>query len=226
MSATKLADEAEREQTEPVDEATELDTQPDTEPDNGDDDENGDNGDQEQPAPAEPPSERQLEEAFRKLDAEAARHGKRVAEIMGDDFGELDNCPCCQIAGYVFPFMPGTEQDEERRAAVLAYLGQGEPDYPEAPDTDACDECDATGRVKTRSRNPEHLTKLCRKCGGTGFVAKLEQPAAVPQLAAVSAGAGFGQTAAASDAGPDLWGRPAGHHDYGVVPALVNAPNV
>lgn len=194
----------------------------------GDDEPDGDAGDldeQEGQAdtdqPPAPPTQKELEAAQRALDKENRRHSSAVAKIMGADFAELLECPCCQIPGFVFPFQAGTVHDEERRAAVEAYLGASGPNYVEATDRARCEACDGLGEVLSGSRNPLHRVVPCSPCGGLGWV----QVSA--QVAPLSAGHSDGYMKTAQPVQqtngdvPDLWGRPPGHPHYGMAPAAV-----
>jgi hypothetical protein len=122
--------------------------------------------------PAQPMSEREAEKGAKRLEAEAERHGKRVREIMGDDFDALLPCPACFTPGYVLP--PGTvEYEPEQQAALLALAGveQG-PALKQDPNAVACEACDGLGFLATGSRREGYTESACSKCGGQGWHAK------------------------------------------------------
>lgn len=166
-------------------------------------------------------SEVDVDRAIAKLEREATRHANRVSEIMGADAQELESCPLCApaIPGFRFP----VPVDDEQRAAVLVTLGvDPDPEYVAADDARACDYCKALGKVSTGSNVPEHRTKLCGHCGGTGWQMVSATPTPPPthengkpplELAVVAGPAG---------PEPDAWGRPVGHKHYGLHPAYID----
>jgi hypothetical protein len=173
-----------------------------------------------EPEPPSGPSEAELEKAFKSLERESDRHAKRVAEIMGADFANLQTCPCCQVPGFVFPFQEFSDTDQERRLAILSYLGQGEAPYKDAADKRACEACDGYGEVLSGSRNPTHRVVACSVCQGLGWIQTAATIAAVPAIydpATVASGVANGGAAPGT---PDAWGRPPGSRFYGVAPGF------
>jgi hypothetical protein len=158
------------------------------------------------------------------LDREAKLHEKRLSGIYGDEaFAHFTMCPLCED-GFLTPRAPG-QLPEEQLAAIDALAGKyAPPEYIEDADYEKCAHCAGHGHTLTGAVNPEHLTKLCDKCGGNGFVNKAapqgsgvvyqwpapETPPAAPEP--VNYGA---------PGTPDNWGRPPGHPHYGIEPQYV-----
>jgi len=192
-------------------------------------DEQGDDGEQdgeqvapEAAAPA-PRSQKEIDDLTKKLEAEAARHEKRVAEIMGDDFALLVPSPVDWTPGFIFN-VPEMHPTPEAVATLHALLGQSAPvELREADDAEGCDKCNALGEVLTGSRKPGQETKPCTACTGTGWRTKAQQLQAVPTPTiytgtGTTLGNGPNQFPVA-----DRWGRPYGHPHYNIEPANVGA---
>jgi hypothetical protein len=168
-------------------------------------------------------SQKEIEDLQGKLEREAERHAKRVAEIMGEDFAFLVPNPIDWTPGFLFN-VPQMLPFPEQVAELDAILGRGAAaDYAEAEDAQACDKCNALGRTLTGSKVDGQVTKPCAKCNGTGWVVKL---AAVPPPQAVSYAA---NAASSVPVTPDTyqvkdsWGRPAGHPHFGIDPVAITA---
>lgn len=171
-------------------------------------------------APA-PRSQKEIEQSAKKLEAEAERHAKRVAEIMGDDFSLLVPSPVDWTPGYIFN-VPEMHPSPDQVAELHALLGGSSPiDLKAATDAEACPDCNAIGDVLTGSRKPGQETKPCPACGGTGWKPKI---ALAPQTATVY---DYSQNTAAAGIPPnqiqvaDRFGRPFGHPHYNLDPAQV-----
>lgn len=184
-----------------------------------------------EPAPGDtPPDEQppesftpeQAEATFKSLEREADRHAREVEKRAGPMFADLVPCPACITPGFMLnPAIAPV--DDERKAAVLAVLGEtGLPNYREAGHVRPCDDCAAWGVVLTGSHVPGQETVPCPTCTGKGHVPNLDAPAqpAAPPLGVppvsppVLTGANGGQVT-------DPWGRPLGHPHYGRAPAEV-----
>jgi hypothetical protein len=168
-----------------------------------------------------PRSQKEIEALNRKLDAEAERHAKRVAEIMGDDFALLVPSPIDWTPGFIFGvdgMLPAPSQLEELDAILGRAAG---PDLKAAKDAQACEACNAIGDVLTGSRKEGQVTKPCTSCGGTGWTPKLAE--AQPPLVVTNIEAYTNGAVAQPNQFPvaDRWGRPAGHPHYGLEPAFV-----
>lgn len=162
-------------------------------------------------------SEKQMEKAFKRLEAEQTRHKNRIAEIIGDDADELLPCPLCA------PLMPGfrwpLEPEEPVKEAVLAVLGMGgEPDYERATDARICDGCKGLGNVLTGSLVPAHRTKLCPRCGGCGWVNVGGPTQFSERVPGETAPSPVPSVSAEPLPDEDMWHRPRGHPDYGRMP--------
>ena len=97
----------------------------------------------------------------------------KVRKIVGDD-APIAGCDHCQGMGYLLG-------DQEP---------QPEPVHP--PNLVTCEYCNGYGEVLTGSRHPDHITAMCIKCAGNGFITLPEQPAHVtpqppPQVPAQAA---------------------------------------
>lgn len=172
------------------------------------------------PPPA-PPSQAEIEARQEKLEREADRHAKRVAEIMGDDFGELIPNPCDWTPGYlVNPALAPIPPDV--LAAFDEIVGRGDrAALLEATDAQACDACNALGQVLTGSKVPGQETKPCGSCQGSGWRHKMSAAPPAPTY-------DFSQNAGAAQPPPpnvvqvaDAYGRPVGHPHYGMNPAAI-----
>jgi hypothetical protein len=168
-------------------------------------------------------SQKEIEELTGKLEREAERHAKRVAEIMGDDFQLLVPNPTDWTPGFIFN-VPQMLPLPEQVAALDAILGRDEEgELLDAEDAQACDKCNARGRTRTGSKVDGQRTKPCAKCNGTGWVVRL---AAVAPLEHVY---GAANTTASAPVTPDTyqvkdsWGRPAGHPHFGIDPVAITA---
>jgi hypothetical protein len=174
-------------------------------------------------AASAPRSQKEIDELTKKLEAEAQRHAKRVAELMGDDFALLVPSPVDWTPGFLFN-VPEMLPSPDAVAALDAILGRaGGVEFLPAEDAEACSKCNALGQVLTGSRAPGQETKLCVTCNGAGWVTK-QIPYTPPVL--VQNGAVQPNSATVQPNQPiaaDRWGRPYGHRDYGLDPSLVNA---
>jgi hypothetical protein len=168
-----------------------------------------------EPAPS---SQKAVADAGKKLEAEAARHEKRVREIMGDDFEITRPCPACFTPGFVFD-PEVAPMPEETREAVLAFLGDdGGPNLKPHPDLEMCSFCDGYGELTTGSRNPGALTEICPKCSRQGYVAKNAAQPANGQPPAWVPPAPPAPVYDPENVNQDAWKRPIGHERYGQDP--------
>jgi len=186
------------------------------------DEDDGDHGDTDtEQEPAQAASDADVGKALEKLAREAERHGKRVSEIMGDDFAMLEICPLDFTPGYVMPQMAAQLPDDVKDR-VRALIGDGgASELRDAEGVEMCPRCDGHGQLAFPTRNPHVKTQMCPKCSGQGYVnvtppapenvTALTAPAWQPQPPATSNGPGT----------PDSWGRPPGHPHYGMPPASV-----
>jgi hypothetical protein len=126
-------------------------------------------GDDAQPPAAQQPSEKEVEETYKKLDREVERHVKRVAELVGEAFAFLVPCELCD------PSMPGfrwpREPADEVKVAVRMAIGDRQPENWQADQYSArCEACDGLGEVLTGSKVAGKGTLPCMTCGGNGWV--------------------------------------------------------
>lgn len=197
------------------------------EAENPDDEEAAEEADEEtaesepEPEPAEPPSDVLAEQDFAKVEKAAATYGKAVGRALEAGRIPFGPCPCCNIPGLVLPFDPNAADDQMRKAAIEAYLGEGEIDYRDASDTQLCAACDGWGEVKTGARNPNGRLKICIMCSGSGWVTKQAPPQPfqqAPQEPYPGAGLTYTQPPMGIQ---DAWNRPAGHPHWGLDPSTV-----
>lgn len=174
-------------------------------------------------APAAARSQKEIEELTGKLEREADRHAKRVAEIMGDDFALLVPNPTDWTPGFIFD-VPQMHPLPEQVAELLAMLGRAEEvELREAEDAQACDKCNARGQTLTGSKVEGQRTKPCAKCNGTGWTVRL---AAAPPLPAPAQPTGTfpgGLPTPETYQVKDSWGRPTGHPHFGIDPVAIGA---
>lgn len=192
--------------------------------DDGDDgDDDGGDGQDEAPAAEQRPamSQADVEKRMGQLDNEAARHAKRVAEIMGDDFGDLIPNPCDWTPGFlVNPQLAPIPA--EVLAAFDAIVGRGSAgDLEKDPTKERCNLCKGKGMLRTDSF-VENQDKLpCGRCFGKGWREVTTEAAAVPQPLVVVGGNGGQPSFSGAPVAADRWGRPFGHPHYNIDPASV-----
>lgn len=173
------------------------------------------------PETTAPRSQKEIDTLTKKLEAEAERHAKRVAEIMGDDFALLVPSPVDWTPGFIFN-VPEMHPDETALATLDAILGRGaSAELLPAEDAEACPKCNALGEVLTGSRKDGQKTKPCAACSGTGWRTKLQPvspPPAPPATTTNGTTSGYNINQVPI---PDAWGRQQGHPHYGIPPAQV-----
>jgi hypothetical protein len=175
-------------------------------------------GDEVAPSPR---SQADIEKIQQQLEKEAARHDKRVREIMGDDYALLVPSPIDWTPGYLFN-VPGMLPFDEQVAQLDAILGRGsDVELREADDAEGCDKCNALGEVLTGSRKPGQETKPCSACTGTGWRTKLRAVEASAAVTYTNNTTGNAGNMVGSIPVADRWGRPVGHPHYNMEPASV-----
>jgi hypothetical protein len=171
-------------------------------------------------APA-PRSQKEIEASAKKLEAEAERHAKRVAEIMGDDFSLLVPSPVDWTPGFIFN-VPEMHPAPEQVAELHAIVGQSAPlELRDAEDAEGCEKCNALGEVLTGSRKPGQETKPCTACTGTGWRTKALPLAQVSPIDYSVNANTTGTLPPNQPIAADRWGRQYGHPHYGLEPAQV-----
>lgn len=171
----------------------------------------------------EPSSLTSVQNIDRALNAEQKRHAKALEKAFGEQWAAFDQCPLCQVDGYVMQYQPG-EVGPEQRAAILQVMGEGgAPDLGQHPSEVRCPVCDGWGEMLNGSRRPEQATSACQRCMGTGHLdrSQLVQEAPAPAAPVYP----WSEPAAAPAQPPfgDQWGRPTGHPDYGIDPSQIVA---
>jgi rubrerythrin len=148
--------------------------EPDDEPETGDEPES-EPGDDEPATATSPRDEKEAEALRQKVDAEDARHAKRVSDLFGEDAPHLLQCPMCAhlTAGFLFPpnVMP---IPDEQLGLVRALLGM--PDvstFEDSQATETCPDCKGLGRVKSGSNVPGYDVIDCQRCASKGWISKV-----------------------------------------------------
>lgn len=172
---------------------------------------------------AAPRSQKEIDQLTKRLESEADRHAKRVAEIMGDDFALLVPSPVDWTPGFIFN-VPEMHPTPEAVAALHALLGEVPPaDYPDDPGRQACDVCLGTSKLKTGSLDPNEGALPCRFCMGHGWIGEGNPKVQPLQLVPPVASENGAQQQPNALQVADRWGRPFGHPHYGLEPAYVGA---
>lgn len=164
-----------------------------------------------------------VEQASKKLENEARRHGNRVEEIMGPDFEALAPCELC------WPLAPGFRWDRapDETTTNNVRIVIGLPDVsnfaPSATERQ-CDDCRGLGKVRTGSTVPGQETASCDACKGKGYVGTRPRQNGGEAVADTPA-AENGATPAVDDGiERDMFGTPATDPDYGKMPNMRARP--
>jgi hypothetical protein len=130
--------------------------------------------DETQPEASAAIDQKVIDRVFAQLDNEAARHAKRLGEIMDEEAQKLKLCPTCgpvdgmpHLVGFVLdgPLHP------EAVARMRTALGlNDETNVKPDPYSHRCATCDGWGVVQTGSHVPNLEVRSCDDCSGQGFV--------------------------------------------------------
>ena len=162
-----------------------------------------------------------VEKRMRALDNEAMRHGKRVADIMGDDFALLIPSPIDWTPGFLFdpsqmPLPP------EAVAALDALLGRSLGAELRDDDTkETCDRCAGLGLLRTGSKVQNQDVLPCQTCLGQGWVNKAAMATNVTPITPGSYAPNVQQGAQPVTVVRDPWGREQGQAHFGLDPNVV-----
>jgi hypothetical protein len=174
-----------------------------------------------EPQPA-PPTAKELETLGRKIDAENERHAKRLQELYGAMWADLNPCPLCDGEGHTAP-IPLEQRDPAQVEAVHAALGEHEqPELMPMEGVERCPKCDGWGHVESPSRNEENRIKPCLECQTRGYREVMPGAVNYPMPVAVPAPYANGTNPPAVVGQLDNWNRPFGHPHYGIEPSLVS----
>ncbi len=158
--------------------------------------------------------------------AERARSAqqKRLAGILGEGYVEHECIFCTGLGftpeppplGATFTVVSGEDGPTFEVQAALS-------DIPllQAPDKQACDECDGYGEVLSGSRAPHAMVVPCTRCAGNGWVMVARELPIATVAPAVDGGPRALDTPDLGALGADAWGRPQGHKHWGVPPASI-----
>lgn len=176
--------------------------------------------------PQPPPTEKELEQMFKRLGNEAQRHRARVEEIMGSEFEALVPCELCEedMPGFRLQRVPEYEKVER----VMGAIGLGDlAELQDDPEARTCDLCAGLGVLRTGSKVIEQLSRPCPKCGANGWTNAEQRNAwdstmrAKATAATLQPPAGAGGAPSAGLPATDAWGRHAGHEFYGKNPVYM-----
>ena len=209
-------------------ETPEQDEQETPEPIDGDDDEQGDEDETPESEQRETPpmSEKELEAAFKKLEAESQRHTSRISQIMGDDATTLEVCPLCIPTMQGF-YWPEQVPDAQRELVAVALGLHGDAAIQDDDEAEMCDRCNGMGETRTGSKVGGQTTRPCVKCKAKGFTLATDRAeyAALVGARQVSDSLAphFVAVTPAVPAMPefDAWTRPRGHEFYGMNPVYL-----
>jgi hypothetical protein len=169
----------------------------------------------------EPPTAKELEALGKKIDAENDRHAKRLQDLYGPMWADLNPCPLCDGEGHTVP-IPLEHRDPAQVEAVHAALGELKtPDLMPMEGVERCPKCDGWGHVETPSRNEENRVKPCLECQTRGYREVMPGAVNYPAPPPVQFQAGNGSPPPPVWGEVDPWNRPAGHPHYGRDPVSV-----
>lgn len=172
MSVAEQEEVQTEQEPEPVEQPDEEEVEGEPESDDGDNAES-------EPAPETVPApeveDKMIERVTASLEKEAARHEKRIAEIMGDEAGMLERCVRCwdKTPGFHFPhtIVPVVGPQLE---ALYESIGLNAPvTLKAAEDATQCSKCGGYGKVNTGSLVASQREVKCYECDGRGWVGAL-----------------------------------------------------
>jgi hypothetical protein len=176
-----------------------------------------------EPALSSDDGEAAVNKAIPKLEAEAARHAKRIIEIMGDDAAGLCVCELClpAIPGYRWDGAPDAATTEAVRIAIgLPDLSNFRPSATEA----VCDDCSGLGKVRTGSHVAKYETATCDACQGKGYRHTRERLNPAPEPEPLAAAANGATVYPDDGVKRDMFGTPETDPDYGKMPNMRERP--
>lgn len=161
------------------------------------------------PAP-EMMTERQLEEASKKLEQSAKTWRSRVETILGEAANDLVPCELCNpiIPGFHFPAELEQPRDDQHARLLEVLRTPSAPEFQLATHVRRCGTCDGYGQVLSGSKVPGKERVTCPTCKGNGFQGQGDVPSQ-PQTQP-----GNGQVEFPADTQPltqddnDAWGSP------------------
>lgn len=157
------------------------------------------------------------------LENEAARHLKRLGEILGPAVEGLHNCELCDpnFAGW----RPDMAPREDVIARVRPVIGLPALDNLEPSSTSRrCEVCNGKGQVKTGSDDPRYEKEKCDPCNGKGYVRTRPLVNNPDEVEEPSENGQPPQARWDDDVIRDMFGTPITDEDYGKMPALRKRP--
>lgn len=128
--------------------------------------------------PAAPPvpepgmmTERELEEASKKLERSATTWRNRVSEVLGEAANDLVPCELCNpiIPGFHFPAELEQPRDDQHARLLEVLRTPSAPEFALASHVQQCGTCQGWGQVLSGSRVPGKERVTCPTCKGNGF---------------------------------------------------------
>jgi rubrerythrin len=120
-------------------------------------------------------SEKDIEKAFKKVQAENTRHSNRISEIMGEDAQALLPCELCShfIHGFRLA-VPIPPEIAERVLEAVGYAQLGKMKH--SPYHEKCPTCDGMGEYLSWSMRADQRTLVCEDCRATGWRRRDDAP--------------------------------------------------
>lgn len=164
------------------DEAPDEAPLPDETPDQPDETPDEEQSEQDEEAPETPEapamSEKELEQAYKKLDKLRETNASRVSSIMGEDALALIVCPACSDVAPGFVWPPEVAPlSEEAELGVRQLLGIGRPrELKRHNSFRTCSGCDGEGFIDTGAKREGYESATCPECSGKGYLSQNEVP--------------------------------------------------
>jgi len=167
-------------------------------------------------------SEKELERGRKAIEKAGEAYATKLSNVMGEEANQLETCPRCAPLGFLGFYFPAAPVSTEQKDAVLASVGEQPAIATKLANfARRCDDCDGNGVVLSGSRRNDNKTIRCVTCEGRGYIFVGERPSPVESYTPAVPEPVPANGAPQDTPNVDLWGRPAGHPDYGVHPMYV-----